>query len=310
MAESIKWLTYKEQVVHCKERGITFNKISEFDAEEYLRRNNNFFKLRSYRKNFIKRRGSNQYVNLDFFELIDLAVIDSYLRNILLKMSLNIEHFSKVALLCRLSESTLINTDIIDEYITQLNLDSMEALTADLNKNKNSIYSQDLFDTYLTSNNFKSLPVWVFIEMISFGQYLSFYKYCADKLDDKNLINNFYLMLTVKNIRNASAHNTCIINDFISLKNFKPNFELTRNLSFLGQANRKAQLKKIRVYHILAVLYTHKKLVSSKRTHEHISCELSKLKYRFYRNNSFTNKTIKCVFDTIIKVIDFWYPIS
>lgn len=89
-------------IAHSKEKGITFEIISEDEAKDYLGRNNNYFKLSSYRKNYTKfpagpRKG--QYRDLDFAYLIELARIDVEVRHILLKMCLDIEHFLKVSLI-------------------------------------------------------------------------------------------------------------------------------------------------------------------------------------------------------------------
>lgn len=96
------WLTPAQQVEHLKSKGVKFERISEGEACTYLERNNNFLRIRSYRANFEKvaegaREG--QYVNLDFKMLIDLSIIDVLLRNELLPMTLDIEHFTKVSLL-------------------------------------------------------------------------------------------------------------------------------------------------------------------------------------------------------------------
>ena len=48
------FLSFEDQILHLKKKGITFNKVSEFDAKNYLKNNNNFFKLYSYRKNYDK----------------------------------------------------------------------------------------------------------------------------------------------------------------------------------------------------------------------------------------------------------------
>lgn len=47
-------LSYEGQINHLKSKGILFNKVSETKALEYLKLNNNFFKLKSYRKTLIK----------------------------------------------------------------------------------------------------------------------------------------------------------------------------------------------------------------------------------------------------------------
>ena len=76
------FLTPREQVEHSLSKGITFNDITESAAEEYLVENNNYFKLRAFRKNFSKSTKTGKYINLDFSYLIDLACIDNRLRRI------------------------------------------------------------------------------------------------------------------------------------------------------------------------------------------------------------------------------------
>lgn len=87
---------------HMQEKNITFNVMTLEAAQNYLDKNNNYFKLTSYRKNYSKfnsgiRKG--QYENLDFAFLIELARIDVLLRKAILGMCLDIEHFLKVKLI-------------------------------------------------------------------------------------------------------------------------------------------------------------------------------------------------------------------
>ena len=68
-----KLLTTPELIEHMKEKGITFNIISEEDAGLFLQDKNYYMKLASYRANYSKyETGSKtgQYKNLDFAYLI------------------------------------------------------------------------------------------------------------------------------------------------------------------------------------------------------------------------------------------------
>lgn len=47
-------LSAKEQINHLKSKGVKFNLCSEESAIQYLEKNNNYFKLRAYRKNYEK----------------------------------------------------------------------------------------------------------------------------------------------------------------------------------------------------------------------------------------------------------------
>ena len=76
------FLNVFDQIQQLKEKGITFNLISEKEAETYLYNYNYYFKLTSYRKNYLKYfDGENEgkYIHLDFGYLKDLAVIDNWI---------------------------------------------------------------------------------------------------------------------------------------------------------------------------------------------------------------------------------------
>ncbi len=96
------FLSIEEQLNHLDSKGITFNIISKDEAKRYLITNNNYYKLRAFRKNYDKAlNGKNEgkYICLDFGMLCDLATIDMHLRYCILQLALNSEHFLKIKLL-------------------------------------------------------------------------------------------------------------------------------------------------------------------------------------------------------------------
>lgn len=118
------WLTPQQQVDQLKSQGVRFGLISEDDACSYLARNNNYFRLRSYRKGFPKvEEGSRagQYANLDFKMLVDLSIIDMLLRYELLPITLDIEHFSKMHLLQKIEEHQEDGYSIVAEFLDRYN---------------------------------------------------------------------------------------------------------------------------------------------------------------------------------------------
>lgn len=88
-------LNVEEQIDHLKKKGVRFSIISEKEALDYLLKNNNFFKLTAYRKNYQKNR-EDKYVNLEFAYLRDLAIIDMRIRKCLLDMCLDVEHNTRM----------------------------------------------------------------------------------------------------------------------------------------------------------------------------------------------------------------------
>ena len=92
-----------QQVRHLKGRGVRFELTDERNAERFLRENNFFFKVKAFAKCFSRytnpdseRFGS--YINLDFAYLAELTRLDHHLRESVLSLTLDIEHYMKVDL--------------------------------------------------------------------------------------------------------------------------------------------------------------------------------------------------------------------
>ena len=310
---SDKFLTAKEQVKHSEGKGVQFNDFSKTKAIRYLEENNNYFKLRAFRKNYIKGE-AGKYLHLDFADLVDLAVIDNRLRVILLEMAISIEHFSKVHLLKVLQKSESNGSQVVIEYVDQLDSDPKKILKEELKKNKNSLYCGNLYKKYL--GNKMHCPVWVFIEMVSFGQYLHFYEFCANRSQGKNkkeLLRRLYLMRVVKDLRNACAHNNCIINDLRAQMNRDPNEEIQKVFASLGFSKevRSKHLKRVAMYQIFTTLYAHKEIVISSGVHDNIARKLQELNGRFYRDRDYSkNDIIKSSFNLLLNVFDKLFSVS
>ena len=92
-----------QQVRHLKERGVRFELTDEREAERFLLESNFFFKVKAFAKCFSRytspdseRFGS--YINLDFAYLAELTKLDHHLRETVLSLTLDIEHYMKVDL--------------------------------------------------------------------------------------------------------------------------------------------------------------------------------------------------------------------
>lgn len=309
MLNSKPMLTYEQQIQHFINKGVTFKHISQEDAAEYLRQNNNFFKLSAYRKNFFKCDGKDTYLNLDFSYLIDLAIIDTRLRMLIVEMSLNIEHFAKVQLLRNVAEAESEDGySIVADYINSLDVPGRMHLQTEIERNQSSIYVCDIYKKYK-----QSFPIWAFVEILSFGSFIHFYKYCATRLGDKSMIDNVYLFLTVKKVRNASAHNNCLLNDLaIRTHKYKVNYDVRQALSQIGikYNQRKRKMACERTAQVITCLYVHKRIVKSEGTHSHIASRLHEFKARLFRDFDYKfNATILTTFQLFEKTIDNWFSI-
>lgn len=172
-------LSYDAQIEHLKSKGITFKyEFNEEKAKEYLQSHNSFFRLRAYRFDF-RDLGSDTYRGLDFSYLVDLARIDFRLRKILLTISIDIEHFSKMHLLKFITDNYAGSNacDIVGEYVSSLDSFRQKELNKVIIRNLNSVYTYDVCEKYgyQLDSKISYLPVQEFFEVIPFGKFTNFY---------------------------------------------------------------------------------------------------------------------------------------
>lgn len=199
-------LSIEELIQHMKNRGITFNEISENDAKQFLQNNNYYMKLAAYRANYDKcdtGKRQGQYKKLDVGYLKELSTIDMYLRYIVMDMCLDIEHVIKVRLIKNITNNPSEDGyDIVRKFIDQ---DDNLRILKNIRSHKSGEYCKDLIEKY-----YPYFPVWVFVELISFGDLLYFCSF-YEKIYGVQIINN-KLMNTVRDVRNAAAHSNCLLN--------------------------------------------------------------------------------------------------
>lgn len=305
------------QIAHLKSKGIKFEYMSEEAATDYLQQNNNYFKLRAYRKNFPKHPGGEnegKYINLDFAELKDLSIIDMRMRYTFIRMALDVEHFAKVKLLRCIEESANDGYQIVEDYFNVLQkLDKRNSeqgkessfynsLRNELERNRGNVYCGGIIDKYAGE-----YPVWAFIEIVSFGTLVHFYSFCADNLNNKDIKDDYYLLMTIKELRNAAAHSNCIIHDMGAQdQKLKPNYGLLRELNGISKTTRDRQLGNERMRQMITLLYAHKRIVTSSGVRDHAREELYTLVERMYRNIDYycDNRNILASFDFFRKCVD------
>lgn len=308
-------LSVEGQIEHLLSKGVKFKLIEQDEATEYLRKNNNYFKLRAYRKNFQKHpAGENigKYVNLDFAHLKDLSIIDMRMRYTFIQMALDIEHFAKVKLLHAVENSSDDGYLIVESYFKYLQTYDLHNgtqfynhLTNEIHRNRNNPYCGGIIDYY--DGGF---PIWAFIEIIPLGSFIHFYRFCADYLSDKDLLKDYFLLLDIKELRNACAHSNCLIHDMGAKDlSFRPSLDISRALVGFTKAERRLHLANKRMYQIIALLYSHYHFVTSDGVHSHVKENLIDLTNRINHNIDYysENQTILASFEFLKKSIDIFF---
>lgn len=310
------WLTASQQVVALKSKGVLFDEVSEREAEECLERNNNYFRLASYRRTWPKHeKGPNEgkYISLDFAALRDMSVIDMRLRRELLPMTLDIEHFEKMRLLKRIEVEQEDGYSIVRDFIESkdeiIDGKTYNRIKKDIKRGKTSPYTCDLINRY---SDF-SYPAWAFMEVIAFGTFIEFYRFCARRFHDKQMKNNYYMLQKVRSTRNACAHNNCLLNNLAAgTAAYKTPDALSTAVSVIkdiGKDSRKSRLSNASLQDIAATLYMHKK-IASRGVYKNRIGSLQEFKTRMLKNNHYFEKNLQITssFAFLCKLIDEWFP--
>ena len=304
-------LSLDEQIEHLKDKGILFNIMDESDAKKYLEQNNNYFKITAYRKNYNKHpdgKNKGKYINLEFAYLVDMAIIDMRLRYQIVHMALDIEHHAKLQLLRKLDEYDEDGYQIVQDYINSLTERQKKIYDGEIERCRRSIYCSGIIEKYDDA-----YPVWAFVEIITLGRFVDFYGFCAKRFADRDMMDNYYNLLTCKKIRNASAHNNCILNDLKARTSTNvTNASITAKLMTIQGMNmnfRKNRMSNARIQQIVISFYLHKTMVESDGIRKAAEDELQKLMGRVNKHQEYylSNSMISSTFNFLKLVVDNWF---
>ena len=257
------------------EKGVTFNIVDKSQAIAYLSTTNNYLRTASYRKNYLKHSSgpkAGKYIDLDFAYLAELSKLDMHLRSYLLKMSIALEHALKVNLLTVFENQPLEDGySIVTEYLG-LNPKVIRSIESKID----TIFTGGLIDKYFdlcyvcdaTSTQTRiensDCPIWVLVELLSFGELLNLYDYCAQKYSlpppEWNVLN------PVKSLRNACAHNNCILFCLTpDCEKTQPPIAISQFVSkmdYIGVEERKKKLSCRPLFEVTCLLYMYRKVIS------------------------------------------------
>lgn len=200
-------LTVPQIIEYCKnELGLTFNIMTEEKAQEFLHKNNYFFRIKQYTEICTDKTKSGKYNGLDFGHLVELSTIDMFLRKLLLKMTIDLEHYLKV--------------NLVNDCQTNPDDDGYGVVKAFFEKYpyiQKNVASGNNFSSYSGMDIEQCLAfpaVWNIVELLGFHDFTFFYSFYYDYFHLKSEYKSH--IDSIRRIRNAAAHNSCM------LCNFKP----------------------------------------------------------------------------------------
>ena len=181
-------------------KGINFPKDKKDEVIEYLKTQSYYYKIASYRKNFPKN-SDGKYQNLNFDTLVKIESLDTYLREVLFDMCLDIEHVAKTNLMTMITNNNSEDGYSLIEEFSRINPDKYAEI---LNRFKKSIYQKDMYSKR------NEISIWVFMEIIDFGTLISICDiYFTKYPTDFSAYHEQYKF--IKNIRNTCAHNNVFL---------------------------------------------------------------------------------------------------
>lgn len=250
-----------------KSKGVTFQRCTVEDAISFLNEHNYYVKVTAYKTNFHKYNG--KYVGLDFMALKDLSTIDMYLRRWIISASLNVEHSLKVNILKDIQEKNIDEFSIVSEYTTKY-----PRIIAELDSRRFTAYVKTLLGKYTHPN----YPIYVFLEVIPFGEFVNFYKYYCSKYHYGGF--NYTLLDSIKNIRNAAAHSNCVIHDLTNKDGFYNSYLASRLVKLLPDVRKRTiqnRLKNNCVQDFISLLIAVDDVIKSEDLKDHCLQEIKEL---------------------------------
>lgn len=304
-------LSIDGQINHMKnDKGIKFNIVSEDDAKKFLINNSYYFKVKSYAKNYQKyTEGENagKYINLEFAYLQELSTLDMYFRRLILKMTLDIEHYLKTRLLIDCSRNDEENGyDIVEELFNRYS-----RIKENTNREDKNSASCDLVLKYKDD-----FSIWNVVEVLSFGDFTKLYYTYYEKYKTKGSMENH--LWSVRFLRNAAAHNNCLLNSLRIpySKEINPNkkaMNIISKISEISRESRQSRMKNPIIHDFIVSLYVFNNIVTSEGIKKNYMNELKDfVDNRMIRNKEYfqDNQLIISYYKFVKNIIDYFYDLS
>lgn len=306
----------QEQIDYMKYKGIKFDFVSEENAKGFLSNNTYYYKATAFRKNF--QKVNDEYVNLDFGGLNEIATIDMYLRYTSIQITLDIEHALKARLVNIITaDHTEDGYSIIqefDDYLKNKLIETKEnfkpykykkiAKSIMLRSNQEDSYHFEMFEKRKDNP-----PIWVLIELMSYGELIRFieFYYEKDKFNKKRFELAYILLKYTSNYRNAAAHSRPLLLNITNMGELVPNELVTKysSESNIDKLVRKERLSNKKIHDFVCILILHHTYIESEAMRKNRKKQLEWLVTRTllrkeYFNNDLDMRVIQDVFSKIV----------
>ncbi len=180
-----------------------------------------------------------------------------------------------------------------------------EHILKKMRDHRSSRYSSDLIEKY-----YPFFPVWVFVELISFGD-LAYLIAFYEEIYSDPIVNNKF-MNTVRDIRNASAHSICLINKLFDPLRQGCQIDSTissyiKNIPGISAKSRAKNLNYQIVYDFIVLIYIYETVIPNGTAKQNRHTDIKNLfNNRMTRHKEYfkSNTRITGIYNFIKKVVD------
>lgn len=316
-------LTVNQQIAHLKSKGVAFERCSEADAADYLANTSNYTHSTCYRKLYpVKASGphAGEYIGLDFAALIALSSADRVLRSSLREICIDVEHFARQDLLRRCDEHGEDGYAIVADYFARNEVKGSTRLASTLKTRSAGgkypdEYSGDLISHY--SDHLGAISDWALLEVVDFGSFADFWLFCANRWDDKGMLEVHYVLKSVKALRNACSHNACIINGFTASA-AESGYETPKSiLSSMNEhgvrqgRSRKKKMSNQRIAQIAAALFASSTFCARPSTKTRHAEAMRRAGEALIGTMNLcpADGSLASYFDFLLRLVDIWVPV-
>lgn len=279
-------LSIPQQIKNMESKGIGFSICSEIEARKFLAEHNYYFKIKAYAHNFEKYKDTpkrGQYINVDFAHLRDLSGIDAQLRKTILTMCVDLEHFLKVRMLNHLN---MVDEDGYE--IVQVLFSRQPDLEEEIVKKENTSTCHNI-----VVKHHDNWAIWNVVELISFGPFIELYRLFYERNNFPN--NGSGFLFPIKMLRNAAAHNNCLINQMRPpySRQIKPMYELKNRVTKISSLNKDAvdfHLQNPTVHDFIALLILYNEIVPEPARSRSMNAVQELFDVRIPRNKDYYQK--------------------
>lgn len=305
--------TIDEQVSYLIAQGISVPDRSY--AENYLSDHLNFYRLCSYQK-LLKYDNTEKFIKgISFSHLVELSKLDLAFRRVVLPMTIDIEFASKLEL-----NRDCSSNPADDGYSFPTSYIASNK-TLDKKFQEKISSSTDEYAKEILTNHYPDLAVWHLMEMMTFGEFILFWKqyYTAFPNPKINLTWRNNLFFVTKKLRNACAHNNFMLPS-LKKKPSQINKQFMSKIASLfkskGQQITEAEKKAIKASMLLSdflmMLMLFDEVVKSKSLRTRASSELHVLfDGRIPQHKDFFTSSNELISFYLIakKMVDFVFPL-